>query len=76
MQQQQQRWAQGCASLMQDYARIPQANTVSKLVEKQYNLMAQWMQLLGDSTTGFINLMENIEVAYGYWASGEGAAAR
>lgn len=69
LEQQQRAWLEGCAILMQDYAQIRQANTLSKLVEKQYNLVTQWNQLLGDQATNLMGLQENIEVDYGYWAS-------
>jgi len=69
LQQQNRAWLKGCAILMEDYAQIKQANTMSKLVEKQYNLMAQWSLLIGNQATNMIGLQENIEVDYGYWAS-------
>jgi hypothetical protein len=62
-------WLEGCAILMQDYVQIRQANTMSKLVEKQYNLVTQWHQLLGDQATNLLGLQENIQVSYGYWIS-------
>jgi hypothetical protein len=69
LEQQQRAWLEGCAILMQDYAQIKQANTLSKLVEKQCNLVTQWNQLLGDQATNLMGLQENIQVDYGYWAS-------
>lgn len=69
VQQQNWAWLKGCAILMQDYAQIKQANTMSKLVEKQCNLMTQWGQLLGNQVTNLMGLQENIEVDYAYWAS-------
>ena len=69
LEQQQRAWLEGCAILMQDYAQIRQANTLSKLVEKQCNLVTQWNQLLGDQATNLMGLQENIQVDYGYWAS-------
>ena len=69
LQQQNQDWLKGCAILMQDYAQIKQANTMTKLVEKQFNLVMEWGQLLSNQATNLIGLMENIEVDYGYWAS-------
>lgn len=62
-------WMGGCAILMQDCAQIRQASMVSKLVEKQYNPVTQWNQLLGDQATNLMGLQENIQVDYGYWAS-------
>jgi len=69
LQQQNQDWLKGCAILMQDYAQIKQANTMTKLIEKQCNLMLQWNLLLTNQATNLLGLMENIEVDYGYWAS-------
>lgn len=69
LQEQNQNWLKGCAILMDDYAQLGQANTMSKLVEKQCNLVTAWNQLLTIQTTNLIGLMENIEVDYGYWAS-------
>jgi hypothetical protein len=69
LQEQHQDWLKGCAILIEDYAQVRQANTMSKLVEKQCNLMTQWSQLLTIQATNLMGLMENIEVDYGYWAS-------
>jgi hypothetical protein len=59
----------GCAILIDDYSQIHRANTISKLVEKQCNLLTQWSELLTVQSTNFMALLENIEVDYGYWAS-------
>lgn len=69
LQEQNENWLKGCAILMQDYVQIKQANTMSKLVEKQFNLITQWSQLLNNQATNLIGLLENIQVDYGYWAS-------
>lgn len=62
-------WRKGCAILADDYAQLRQANTMSKLMEKQCNLMSQSAQLLTSQATNFVALLENIDVDYGYWAS-------
>lgn len=59
----------GCRVLLEDYGQIKQANTMSKLMEKQCNLMTQFAQLMTSQTTNFVSLLENIDVDYGYWAS-------
>jgi predicted phage tail protein len=59
----------GCTVLLEDYGQLRQANTMSKLVEKQCNLMAQFGQLMTSQATNFVALLENIDVDYGYWAS-------
>lgn len=62
-------WRTGCTILLQDYGQLRQANTMSKLVEKQCNLSSQFAQLLTNQATNFLALLENIDVDYGYWAS-------
>lgn len=69
LQQQNQSWLEGCAALVKEYAQIKNANTMSKLIEQQCNLVGQWGQLLGTQATNLMGLQENIEVDYGYWVS-------
>ena len=50
-----------------DYAdRIKGANTMSKLVEMESNILAQAAELLGTQITSLVTLQENIEVDYTY----------
>jgi hypothetical protein len=50
-----------------DYAdRIKGANTMSKLVEMESNILAQAAQLMGTQITSLVALQENIEVDYSY----------
>lgn len=67
LQQQQRDWAQGVTEIMQDYSQIRLANTLSKFVEQEYNLGAQIGALMTSQLSQFVNLMENIQVDYGYW---------
>jgi hypothetical protein len=69
LQQQNQDWLNGCAALAREYDRLKGANTISKLAEQQFNLVAQWGKLVSDQATSLIELQENISVDYGYWAS-------
>lgn len=62
-------WRKGCTTLIEDYGQLRQANTMSKLVEKQCNLVSQFALLLSSQATDFVALLENIDVDYGYWAS-------
>jgi hypothetical protein len=64
---QQQAWLQGWAAWNRERAEIKGANTVTKLVEQEVNLVAQLGQLFIDQATSFLALQENIEVAYAYW---------
>lgn len=64
---QQQSWLQGWAAWNRERAEIRGANTMTKLVEQEFNLIAQIGQLLIDQTTNLVALQENIEVSYAYW---------
>ena len=75
LQLQGQDWRAGCTLLLEDYGQLRQANTMSKLLEKQCNLSSQLAQLLGNQATNFVALLENIDVDYGYWASQKTSAA-
>ena len=55
---------------------------MSKLVEQEFNLVGQLVQLLSNQATNLATLQENVEVDYGYWVhekikarSDSGAAA-
>ena len=76
LQAQGQNWRTGCTVLLQDYGQLRQANTMSKLLEKQCNLSSQFAQLLGNQATNFVALLENIDVDYGYWAGQKTSAPR
>jgi hypothetical protein len=69
LRRQQQNLGKGCAVLAEDYSQLRHANTMSKLMEKQFNLVSQWNALIGSQATNLIELLENIQVDYGYWAS-------
>jgi len=62
-------WAKGCAILANDYGQLRHANTMSKLMEKQGNLVSQWMLLVSTQATQLVTLLENVHVDYEYWAS-------
>ena len=69
LQDQQKSWVEGINGLTQDYAQIKQANTMSKYAEQQFNLIAQFGQLVSAQATALMGLQENIQVDYGYWAA-------
>lgn len=68
-QQQHQEWVEGCAQIAQDYNQLKLANTLSKHVEQEYNIVAQFGALLSDQMADWAGLMENIQVDYAYWIS-------
>jgi hypothetical protein len=67
LKQQQQGWLDGLAALAQEYSQSRQANTLSKYVEQEYDLVAQFGALVADQTAQMAGLLENIQVDYGYW---------
>lgn len=69
LRKQQQDLGKGCAVLAEDYSELRHANTMSKLMEKQFNLVSQLSALIGSQATDLVELLENIQVDYGYWAS-------
>lgn len=69
LQKQYQDYFKGYVALLGDYAQIRHANTMTKLVSQQFNLLGQFGQLINEHTTELIGLQENMEVDFGYWAS-------
>lgn len=67
MGQLQQGWTRGWTSWLEEFAQLKRVNTMSKLVEQEFNLAAQFLLLLQGQATDWTGLQENIEVNYGYW---------
>jgi hypothetical protein len=66
--QQQDSW-RGWTAWTQECAQIRRANTVSKLVEQDLNLVVQLGQLMSDQTTDLVGMLENFGFNYDYWLS-------
>lgn len=69
LQQLQHGWINGWTAWLGEFGQLKRANTMSKLVEQEFNLVAQFVLLLQGQATDLTNLQENIEVNYGYWLS-------
>lgn len=69
VQQLHQGWMQGWAGWLGEFDQLKRVNTMSKLVEQEFNLAAQCLLLLQGQATDWTNLLENVEVNYGYWLS-------
>jgi hypothetical protein len=69
LQKQNQDLGKGCAILADDYSQLRHANTMSKLMEKQFNLVSEWGALISSQATNLVELLENVQVDYGYWVS-------
>ena len=75
LQEQQQENMQGWAAWLQERAQLNRANTMSKLVEQEFDLLARFVLLLSDQMVNLVTLQENVEVNTGYWL-GEQLAAK
>ncbi|MEM5428826.1 hypothetical protein [Cupriavidus oxalaticus] len=75
LQAQQQEWLHGWATWLQERAQVKRANTVSKLVEQEFDLLARAVLLASNQMVDLMTLQENIEVNSGYWI-GQMLAAR
>lgn len=66
-QQLQQGWLHGWNSWFASFGQLKKANTMSKVLEQEFNLAGQCLLLLQGQATDLANLQENFEVNYGYW---------
>jgi hypothetical protein len=63
----QQSWADGWFKWLRYAADLGGANTLSKFAEREYNIAAQAVQLVGAQSEGLLGLVENVEIGYLYW---------
>ncbi len=63
---QQAQWTQGLEDLAKLVAGIRDVNTLSKLMEQEYNVTARLGALLNEQATATMELMESIQIGYGY----------
>jgi hypothetical protein len=66
---QQQAWWQDWEVWAGECGQIKRANTVSKLVEQDLNLVLQLGQLVSNHTTELVGLLENFAFNCDYWLS-------
>ena len=62
-------WVEDWYGWLQYSDQAKGANTMSKLVERECNSVAQAVQLMGAQATSLVGLQENIEVDYSYWVN-------
>lgn len=67
--QQQRAWSQGLDQIFVEYVQLRQANTLSKLVEQEYNIGMQLGTLWFNQVINLTALAENIQVDLAYWLS-------
>jgi hypothetical protein len=62
-----QTWVTGLSAWTRECTELRAANTMSKIVEQEFDLIGQFGQLVTDQATALVNLMEGVQVGYGYW---------
>lgn len=65
----QRRWASGWFDWFAYSRQIEGANTLSKLAERENNILGQAVDLAGQQLEDVLGLMETIEVGYLYWVT-------
>jgi len=60
-------WAEDWKNWWRYAEQLKGANTMAKLAERECNISAQLVSLLGAQATSLVGLQENIEVDYFYW---------
>ncbi|AXE33404.1 hypothetical protein [Chromobacterium phragmitis] len=67
-QQQQSVWIEHWTAWFGEAEKLRNANTLSKLLEQEFNLAMQAVQIVGNHSVNLSDLQENLEVNYGRWA--------
>lgn len=71
-------WVDGLTELAQEAGEIRHANTVSKYVDQEVNLVQQTVALVSTQATATVRLLENFQVNLAWWVNrhAQGALAR
>ncbi|MFN9708275.1 MAG: hypothetical protein ACK53K_07185 [Burkholderiales bacterium] len=74
--EQQHEWMNDWRDWWNTAQQLPRANTVSKLLEQEFDLALRMVQIYSNQAVNWANLQENFEVNYGHWANQQAKAAR
>ena len=69
----QQQWQEDWKDWMIYASKLPGADTTSKLVDRQSNIVLQASAQMSKQTTQALELMDNIFVSYSFWLSQQAA---
>jgi hypothetical protein len=67
--QMQDNWLRGWLVWADECTQARGANTMSKLAAQEFDLLAQWQELVSDQATDVVSLLENLEINYAYWVN-------
>jgi hypothetical protein len=62
-------WMQGWTAWTNEFTQARGANTMAKLVEQEFDLLAQWQELVSGQATDVVSLVENLEINYAFWVN-------
>lgn len=62
-------WFTGIAGIIQEYMGLKEANTLSKHVEQECNIIGQWSALITRQVASWTEMLENFQTDYDYWIS-------
>ncbi|WP_018262653.1 hypothetical protein [Methylobacterium sp. WSM2598] len=62
-------WIDGLTQLAQARLALREANTISKVMEQEFNLLGQFGTLVANQITNTAALLESVNVGYAYWLS-------
>ncbi|KMO29127.1 hypothetical protein VQ03_29510 [Methylobacterium tarhaniae] len=69
-------WRAGLMRIYEGSLSLRRANTVSKVVEQDFNLIGQYGDLVTNCMTSVATLVENTNVGYSYWLAKKIEAAK
>ncbi|MGX7703401.1 hypothetical protein [Methylobacterium sp. Gmos1] len=69
-------WRAGLLRVYEGSLQLRKANTLSKVIEQEYNLIGQYGDLATNYMTSVTTLIDNTTVGYSYWLSKKIQAAR
>ncbi|MCY0965885.1 hypothetical protein [Parathalassolituus penaei] len=58
---------EGIKDIQDEYCEYQETNTLTKLMDNNCNIAGQMMALAQSQMTGWAQLLDNIQVDYGYW---------
>jgi hypothetical protein len=68
-------WLTGMVGITQEYQELKEANTLSKHVAQECNILGMWNALFTQQAVNCAEMMENIQTDYSYWLSQKTSAA-
>ena len=62
-------WWQGWATWVEEFGKLRRADTMSELMEQQWNLLEQFAAQLKAQALDVVELQDQVEVGCGYWVA-------